>query len=162
MHKARRRLDFVYRRDKNEMTMANPVNLDALIPREDFEVTTDANPARLVDTIAIRELEGSAFFYNTLRKPDFQRETADWEPKKVCEFVLSFLEGDLIPAIILWNSGSNNFVIDGAHRLSALVAWVNDDYGDKKISRDFFEDRIPDEQVDVAEQTRKLKFCGLE
>ena len=28
----------------------------------------------------------------------------------------------------------NIFVIDGAHRLSAFIAWVHDDYGDKKIS----------------------------
>lgn len=142
--------------DSYDLVMGSPVNLDALVRREDFEVKTETVQGRLVDTIAIRDLEGAAFFYATLRKPDFQRETGDWEPKKISEFVRSFLEGDLIPAIILWNSGSNNFVIDGAHRLSALVAWVNDDYGDKRLSREFFEDRIPDEQIDVAEQTRNL------
>jgi len=44
----------------------------------------------------------------------------------------------LIPAIILWNSGRYIFTIDGAHRLSALIAWVLDDYGDGIISQTFF------------------------
>lgn len=136
--------------------MANPINLDALILREDFEIPTVSNPSATRDTIAIQNLEARDFFYATLRKPDFQRETSDWTARKTCDLITSFLGGDLIPAIILWNSGANNFVIDGAHRLSALIAWVNDDYGDKKISRDFFEDRIPDEQIEAAEQTRKL------
>lgn len=137
--------------------MATPVNLDALIPREDFEVDSESDsPQSVVDRISIQNLEARDFFFVTLRKPDFQRETADWTAKKICEFVQSFLEGDLIPAIILWHSGSNNFVIDGAHRLSALIAWVNDDYGDKALSRAFFEDRIADEQIEVAESARKL------
>jgi hypothetical protein len=137
--------------------MATPANLDALIPREDFEVDSDANVAQsVVDRISITNLQSTDFFYFTLRKPDFQRETADWNPRKIAEFVQSFLDGDLIPAIILWHSGSNNFVIDGAHRLSALIAWVNDDYGDKAISRKFFEDRIADEQLEVAENARKM------
>jgi len=137
--------------------MATPVNLDALIPREDFEVDSESDaPQSVVDRISIQNLEARDFFFVTLRKPDFQRETADWTGKKICEFVQSFLDGDLIPAIILWHSGSNNFVIDGAHRLSALIAWVNDDYGDKVLSRAFFEDRIADEQIEVAESARKL------
>jgi len=32
--------------------------------------------------------------------------------------------------------------IDGAHRLSALIAWVNDDYGAGAISQRFFGDNI--------------------
>lgn len=135
--------------------MAQTVNLDALIRREDFEVQSDASQTQHVQTISIRDLESTAFFFATLRKPDFQRETSDWEASKICDFIGSFLEGDLIPAIILWNSGSANFVVDGSHRLSALIAWVNDDYGDKKLSRDFFEERIPEEQLESAEQTRR-------
>lgn len=47
------------------------------------------------------------------------------------------------------------FVIDGAHRLSALVAWVNDDYGDGAISRKFFGGNIPEEQLVIADKARK-------
>lgn len=77
--------------------------------------------------------------------------------KKIAEFLDSFLEGDLIPAIILWRSaGGYLFVIDGSHRLSSLAAWINDDYGDRQISRNFYEGIIPDEQIEIAEETRRL------
>ena len=84
-------------------------------------------------------MESSSLTYLTLRKPDFQRETASWEPQVVADLIGSFLDGDLIPSIILWRSPDtgNIFVIDGAHRLGALIAWVQDDYGDKELSRTF-------------------------
>lgn len=136
----------------------SPVNLDALIPREDFEVPPDEAVGEwaTVQTIQIRDLEKKTFFYNALRKPDFQRETANWSPDKIQDFVRTFLDGDLIPAIILWKSGKNIFVIDGAHRLSALIAWVQNDFGDGKESREFFENKIPREQQSAAEATRRL------
>lgn len=102
-------------------------------------------------------MEERSFLYQVLRKPDFQRETANWEPDKVADLILSFLEGDLIPSVILWRSPSGNiFVIDGAHRLSALIAWVTDDYGDRQISTPFFDGFIPPEQQKAADQTRRL------
>lgn len=136
--------------------MAHQVNLDALIPREDFDVVNTGEPSLPTSTLQIRNLEPGDFFYSVVRKPDFQRETSDWSPDKICGFVQSFLEGDLIPALILWQAGSQIFVIDGAHRLSALVAWVHDDYGDETTSRTFFDGIIPDEQVVAAEYTRSL------
>lgn len=136
--------------------MAQKVNLDALIPREDFEVSTENNQSQVLQTIQIRDLEPGAFFYIVIRKPDFQRETAEWDPAKICDFVGSFLKGDLIPALILWHSGTQIFVIDGAHRLSALVAWVHDDYGDGTISKAFFDGIIPEEQIRIANDTRRL------
>lgn len=137
--------------------MAASVNLDALIPREDFEVTADARPSwRKTETLQVHELEAKRFTYNALRKPDFQRETASWSPEKVQDLVKTFLDGDLIPAIIFWESAGNIFVIDGSHRLSALIAWVQDDYGEGPKSREFFQNRIPDEQVRAGDRTREL------
>jgi hypothetical protein len=137
------------------------VNLDALIPREDFEVAggeVSAAPSTLVNTLNVTELVRDGLTYNVLRKPDFQRETADWGPEKVAQLVQSFLEGDLIPSVILWRSpkSGNIFVIDGAHRLSAFIAWVNDDYGDGDLSISFFSDIIPSEQKRAADRTRQL------
>jgi hypothetical protein len=140
----------------------HPVNLDALIRREDFEVAID--PAKKIealdpaDKLKIVELEQDSFMYKLLRKADFQRTTAHWPPEKVAGFIKSFLAGDLIPALILWrsNASGNIFVIDGAHRLSALIARVHDDYGDRNISRPFFEGRIVPEQSAAAEETRKI------
>jgi hypothetical protein len=138
-----------------EDVMAIAVNLDALIPRADFDIIESTSQSAPPQTMQIRDLEKDAFFYSGLRKPDFQRETASWSPRKVKDFVRTFIEGDLIPAIILWRSQGNTFIIDGAHRLSALIAWVNDDYGDGGISKDFFTHIIAPEQKKVADKTRK-------
>lgn len=63
--------------------MAAHVNLDALVPRKDFEVESTGAGAPLKQEIQIRDLEPDAFFYGALRKPDFQRETAEWDPQRV-------------------------------------------------------------------------------
>lgn len=139
--------------------MVSKVNLDALIQREDFEFideTSISNSSRNITTLSIRDFEESSFFFSALRKPDFQRETSEWDSSKICEFIKSFLEGELIPAIILWrNAGSYTFVIDGSHRTSSLAAWINDDYGDGHISRNFYEGNILKDQKAIAEETRK-------
>jgi hypothetical protein len=136
------------------------VNLDALFKREDFEAKSDPlqQPSQLGLTLKVSELESTSLTYLTLRKPDFQRETASWEPQIVADLIRCFLDGDLIPSIILWRSTDtgNIFVIDGAHRLGALIAWVHDDFGDGKISRVFFENRMPTEQLAAATKTRDL------
>jgi hypothetical protein len=66
------------------------------------------------------------------------------------------LDGDVIPSIILWRSTNFVFVIDGAHRLSALCAWIQDDYGDGVASKAFYSDEISGEQKRVAARIRKL------
>ncbi|MCU0440845.1 MAG: HNH endonuclease [Bacteroidia bacterium] len=133
------------------------VNLDAIIPREDFEVEENATPGKKKETLSIEDIKSDSFFFSNVRKPDFQRETNEWDSKKIADFIDSFLDGDLIPAIILWRStGGYLFVIDGSHRLSSLAAWINDDYGDGPISKQFYDGIIPDEQIDIAEETRKL------
>jgi hypothetical protein len=133
------------------------VNLDALIPREDFEIRASTKAIKKIDSIAIRDITPDSFFFPVVRKPDFQRETNEWDQERVCQFIKSFVEGDLIPAIILWRSESGLiFVIDGSHRLSSLIAWVNDDYGDGVISKPFYNGIVPDEQLNIADRTRKL------
>ncbi|MGB7519230.1 MAG: DUF262 domain-containing protein, partial [Spirulinaceae cyanobacterium] len=133
------------------------VNLDALIPREDFEVEENTNPGKKKETISIEDIKADSFFFLNIRKPDFQRETNEWDEKRISELIKSFIEGDLIPAIILWRSTSGYlFVIDGSHRLSSLSAWVNDDYGDGDTSKDFYDGIIPDEQKDIANKTRNM------
>ena len=133
------------------------VNIDAIIPREDFEVEENLSMGKKKETISIEDIKADSFFFTNVRKPDFQRETNEWDENKVVHFIESFLNGDLIPAIILWrSSGGYLFVIDGSHRLSSLAAWVNDDYGDGKITKNFYDGVIPDEQIEVAEKTRKL------
>jgi hypothetical protein len=62
------------------------VNLDAIIPREDFEVIGNQNSMNLFNSISISNFTGG-FFYPFLRKPDFQRETNEWDAKKIVEFI---------------------------------------------------------------------------
>jgi hypothetical protein len=137
---------------------SNAVNLDALIKREDFliEDNADQQSSAAIKDIPAASLEDDSMVYHALRKPDFQRQTSSWVPEKIVGFIRSFIDGDLIPCLILWRSpiSKNIFVIDGAHRLSALIAWVRDDYGDKELSTLFFDNVIPPEQVKIARKTR--------
>ncbi len=134
------------------------VNIDALIPREDFLASEGADAGASGKASASRTdlLKGESF-YLTLRKPDFQRETAAWTPESVRDFIKAFIEGDLIPSVICWQSPARlSFVIDGAHRLSAIIAWLLDDYGDGEESIKFYNNNIPDEQRRIAKKTKEL------
>lgn len=133
----------------------NTVNLDALIVRADFAADTDRTGGNPRADISITDLD-RGFFSSDLRKPDFQRETTQWSPQKIADLLRAFINGDLIPAVILWQRGQEIFVIDGAHRLSALIAWLRDDYGDRASSTHFFGSQIPPEQLAIAERTRRL------
>lgn len=136
---------------------AKCVNLDALIPREDLAVGEGVTSGETGDDkIGIASILGSTFFTGPLRKPDFQRETIHWTPDKIVDLVAAFLDRRLIPAVILWRADKYNFVIDGAHRLSALLAWVWDDYGDGDRSKKLFGVPLPPEQIAIAHRTRSL------
>jgi hypothetical protein len=135
-------------------TTTNIVNLDALITRADLAMPGEA--AEDITSLPITGLSPKGFLYPALRKPDFQRETANWTPEQVSDLINTFVGRDLIPAVILWRAGQHVFVIDGAHRLSALIAWVHNDYGDGEISRKFFQNQIPYEQQKAADKTRDL------
>jgi len=143
-----------YLYEEDEMS-TNVVNLDALIPREDLAIQDQSKPSGTVDRITIPHLN-SFVFAPDLRKPYFQRETNQWTPKKIVELLTAFIDQDLIPAVILWRAGHYIFVIDGAHRLSALLAWIHNDYGDGQRSKAFFGEAISDEQLRIAERTRKM------
>lgn len=138
--------------------MADVVNLDAMIPREDFNSEEGVAAGQKGKTEASKtDLTKGENFYLTLRKPDFQRETAAWSPEAICSFLESFVNGDLIPAVICWQSASRlTFVIDGAHRLSAVMAWLQDDYGAGDESVRFYNNNIPLDQRKIHEKTRAM------
>ncbi len=133
------------------------VNLDALIAREDFE-SGDAISGPSEPIFKLGELSRTNLYFTVLRKPDFQRHTWDWSPELVVDFVKCFLDNELIPPLILWHSKNSGkiFVIDGSHRLSALIAWVNDDYGDGEITRKFFGYDVPPAQKKFHKKTQAL------
>lgn len=133
------------------------VNLDAMIKREDFATSdTDVVDYETVSTISLRDFTTGGLMGPSLRKPDFQRETNHWAPEQVVSLLECFVNGDLIPSVILWKSPTNIFVIDGGHRLSVLRAWVDDDYGDGPTSQAFFGYEISEGQKKTAVRTREL------
>src|SRR5580698_3330556 len=100
------------------------VNLDAMITRADFSQTTgNDNSSEIIDRISIADFT-TGLTGRLLRKPDFQRETNHWTPAQVFSLLECFINGDLIPSVILWKSPTFLFVIDGGHRLSVLKSWV--------------------------------------
>ena len=133
------------------------VNLDALIKREDFESGGAESIGGREPIFKVEDLSSDRLYFSVLRKPDFQRPTNNWTPEMIVDLVKSWLDGDLVPALILWHSKQSGkvFVVDGAHRLSALIGWVNDDYGDGPLSRAFFSE-IPQAQVKFHKQTQEL------
>ena len=136
---------------------SNLVNMDALIKREDYEFATkhDGEVGEFTRIFASDLVRGHSTF-SLLRKPEFQRETAIWSPEQVAELINAFVMGDLVPAVILWRSPTNkNFIVDGAHRVSSLIAWVNNDYGTGEISKEFFDGAVSDWEK-AALKTKEL------
>lgn len=148
--------------------MAQRVNLDAMIPRADFGEQGGVFTHQQFKDFPLIHLEDASPIRAMLRKPDFQRETNHWTPDQVTTFVASFVDGELIPSLILWRSALHVFVIDGGHRLSALRGWMNDDYGDGIISIAFYGiNGISEDQKRAAKRTRQLiekkvgRYSGL-
>lgn len=121
-------------------------NLEHLIPRSDIDDNDDFLGIAQTDrrsSINLTDLEKGQFFYQQLRKPFFQRDTNQWTVARVEKLISTFLEDGLIPAIILWeNSDGDIYIIDGAHRISSLIAWVNSDYGKENELNDSHHDAI--------------------
>lgn len=138
------------------MALARRVTLDAMIPREDFGVEGEEFVLELIRDFPISNLELESPIRKQLRKPDFQRETNHWSPEQVVSFIESFVDSEVIPSLIFWKSPRYIFVIDGGHRLSALRAWMEDDYGDGPISQSWFKGEISQSQKAVAKATRQL------
>lgn len=143
------------------MPKGDVVNLDAMVPREDFLASIGTDPSVAGQKgkfeISLTDLTPGEIFFATLRKPDFQRETAAWSPETVRDFIASFVHKELVPSVICWQSAARlSFVIDGAHRLSAIIAWILDDYGDKESSLSFYNQHIAPKQKKIAQETRQL------
>jgi hypothetical protein len=136
--------------------VAKRVNLDAMIPRADFGEVENGGKQERITSFGLEQLAENHPIFRALRKPDFQRETNHWSPQQICDLIQSFLDDELVPSLILWESTSFIFVIDGGHRLSALKAWISDDYGDNVVSHKFYKGSIPRDQKAIAKATRLL------
>ncbi len=95
-------------------------------------------------------------WFRQIRKPDFQRETNAWKPTDCVEFLDSVVNGRIIPSVILWHSQDNEliYVLDGAHRLSVIRAWMIDDWGDRAGT--YYERRDQNLIIESAQFVRDL------
>ena len=137
--------------------MAEKLTLDAMIQRADFAIgASEAASMEEIPSISLESLSSNSMLVPMLRKPDFQRETNQWTQAQIVNFLRSYLDRDLIPSVILWRSPAFVFVIDGGHRLSALRAWIEDDYGDGLISQKYYGNEISTDQKRIADRVRKI------
>ena len=82
--------------------MARCVDLDAMIPRTDFAVVDEPYPMTdLIKDFPVSLLARESPVLKLLRKPDFQRETNHWTPRQLVTFIASFVDGEVIPSLIL-------------------------------------------------------------
>lgn len=123
------------------MSIQNKVYLDHLIKRDSLLYTpsieksesqrndNDKPYLEIKDLVAKDSLRLS--WQNDLRKPDFQRSTSAWTPEDCVDLLEAVIEEQVVPSIILWRSPDKKvYVLDGGHRISVLLAWVLDDWGD--------------------------------
>lgn len=152
--------------------MNDKCQLEHLIPRIEIEENNEDvsfSPSERKASFTLSDLEQGAFFYDQLRKPYFQRDTNQWSVAKIERLLETFLDDGLIPAVIMWETNNGEIlIIDGAHRVSSLIAWVNDDYGKLDLNTvnshhalsDYFNEKIGSYQnikISKDEKYKKIK-----
>lgn len=143
------------------------VNLDHHIPSEslytkcEYDKVGKSEEAKLhqkasLDFRDFLDDDSGLTIWDRLRKPEFQRPTFCWEDEKFTNLLKALQNNRVIPGVIFWLNTSTGhiFVLDGAHRLSAIRAWFLNDWGDSKraLSYNYLEQ---DERL-AAERLRKL------
>ena len=81
--------------------MKKVVNLDAMILREDFKVDNGFSAANRFKQLKASDLKSDSAMRFMIKKPDFQRETRDWNVSQITNFISSILDRHFIPSIIL-------------------------------------------------------------
>lgn len=145
------------------------VHLDHLLPRESFRwVNANPNewsrtnlfpsPIRTIKYYDLHDRSAQVSWFSLLRKPDFQRETSAWSPEDCLALLESIVSGLIIPSLIVWKNPENNYlyVLDGAHRLSVLRAWIVDDWGDKAPEGYYERYEYAEEIKQAAVNTRNI------
>lgn len=123
------------------MSKDTKVHLDHLIRRQSLRYTKPIksnypdfhSPQKSDTNIRFSDVQQEDGWFSRLVKPDFQRATSAWTPEGCANFLHSVVRRRIIPSIILWRNDETGlvYVLDGAHRLSVLRAWMTDDWGDK-------------------------------
>ena len=144
----------------------NEVYLDHLIERESLRYKrSDERIRREGRSEPPRELrlcdlygDHMASRAKLLRKPDFQRATWAWTPEDCVSLLESLVNGQVVPSIIMWSSPENGYqyVLDGGHRVSVVLAWLNDDWGDHLSEEEYADQEQEDSIKKAAREVRRL------
>ncbi|MBM7619109.1 hypothetical protein JOC95_000958 [Bacillus tianshenii] len=126
------------------------VNLDHHIPSEslftkcEYDKIGKSEEAKLhqksnLDYRDFLEDNSGLTIWDRLRKPEFQRPTFCWEDDKYINLLKALQNNRVIPGVIFWLNTSTGhiFVLDGAHRLSAIRAWFTNDWGDSSSAQEY-------------------------
>ncbi len=141
------------------------VYLDHLIKREslrykraeqkhDYDIQSQPTSLRMSDLVG----DHMSSRVQLLRKPDFQRATWAWSPEDCVLLLESVVKDQVIPSIIMWYSpdSGRDYVLDGGHRISVVMAWLKDDWGDRIPSEHFEDEAQVPEIRKAADKVRAL------
>ena len=143
------RENLLYRRTKKNPTRDGVLFSDSELSRSE-EAPSPFSPLQL------SHLYGEESFTPYLKKPDFQRATWSWSPIECVDLLEAVLYEQVVPSIILWKSPEGYlYVLDGGHRVSVLLAWVEDDWGDRR-SVNYKDAGTEKEIVRAAKEVREL------
>ncbi len=149
--------------------MAKPrltVYLDHLISRDNLfykrPTTAGIEHPRRDDFLNIKQLYGEDSEAYLLKKPDFQRATWSWTPEDCVDLLYAVLNEQVVPSVIMWLSeDGTKFILDGGHRISVLLAWIKDDWGDRLPAGSFKDDSLERASKEAALKVRDaLKDIG--
>lgn len=137
------------------------VYLDHLLDRENLryrrseELVTDY-PQDKQTTLRLGDLTGERGKY--IRKPDFQRATWAWNPEECVSLLESIVNYQVVPSIIMWTSPQNgyDYILDGGHRVSVVLAWLKDDWGEKYGAEHIDEDEQRNAILEASREVRRL------
>lgn len=133
------------------------IQRDNLLYKTANDKTRAEEPVEQEKYLSIKHLYGEDSLSYLLRKPDFQRATWAWTPRDCVDLLESVLTEQVVPSVIMWLSPNNfQYVLDGGHRISVLLAWIKDDWGDG-LPFEAYKDRILERDSKRAgEKVREL------
>ncbi|QWU17411.1 HNH endonuclease [Paenibacillus sophorae] len=125
-------------------------NLDHIIPSDSLLTTTDYLSDKVSDEVQYHKKEYLDFkdfqpdfsgfsIWDRFRKPEFQRQTNSWTDEKYINLLKTLKNNQVIPGVIFWLNPETGhiFVLDGAHRLSAIRGWITNDWGDSDEAKEY-------------------------
>jgi Protein of unknown function DUF262/HNH endonuclease len=133
------------------------IRRDNLLYKRAGSITNGDDQSQYETHIQITDLFGERPKFRRLRKPDFQRATSAWTAKDCVDLLEDVLKEQVVPSVIMWLSPTDQlqYVLDGGHRISVLLAWIKDDWGDRLSSEDYQDPVLEENSKSAAKQVRE-------